>query len=413
MAAEPEFFDVSGSMLDPDTKISSRASTRIALIVLASIICAAVFVGVTVSRQAADAQRKLQQDIVLRGGDAIGLSFNNALKREWDSLQAVARNVGTASREQTNEFMDAIAQTGGQVAWAGIADLSGKIISGSNRLREGEDVSERRWYQDGLRGPNVGNVHNTTSLKRAGEETGEPLLNLSTPIYGSETGEVVGVVVYSLRMAWVSSFLSQAREQLNVDIVVQNREGETLVDTRDEPTALPEAAVMQAGLGQSSAGAFRMVDDTGGLYAFSSNFVSDALPDFGWKVYALLDREGVTNVLPGLLQKAIIAIAIAALFVLGMTILTLRLVLRPFEKLTATAVQMANGNEVYPIETRASREAIMLSRALVLIQGKMQKASRFRGEGAPVLEMLRPSTTASEPDAAQTDWQPRRLGKKA
>ncbi|MEQ6248112.1 cache domain-containing protein [Sulfitobacter sp. HNIBRBA3233] len=405
-------------MLDPNTKISSRASTRITMFVLASIICAAVFVGVMVSRQAADAQRQLHQDIVLRGGDAVGLSFNMAIKREWASLHAVARNVGTSSQQQTNDFMDAVAQTGGQVAWAGVADLSGKVVSGSNRRREGEDVSERRWYQEGLRGPNVGNVHNTTSLKRDNQETGERLLNLSTPIYDADSGEISGVVVYSVRMAWVSSFLSQAREQLNVDIVVQNREGETLVDTRDEPTVLPEAAVVQAGLGRSAAGSFRIVGDSGGLFAIAPNFVTDELPDFGWRVYALLDSDGVANVLPGLLTNAIIAVAIAASFVLAVTLVTLRLVLRPFEELTETAVQIANGKDVYPIETRASREAIMLSRALVLIQSKVEKLPKLKEAGAPVLEMLRPSAArndadAGEPESKQTDKRQTRLGEKA
>ena len=365
-----------------------RAFFWIAATLIVSVLCAALFVAYNVTQRSNLAQQQLRHDIVLRGADAVGLSFNTALKREWDSLHAVARNISNSSKPEIDGFMDAVAQTGGQVAWSGFADLGGKIVSGSNRLREGQDVNERRWFREGLRQPNVGNVFASSSLERDDNDRKQRLLNLSTPVLDEQTGEVTGVVTYSLRMAWVQSFLTRAREQLNIDVVVQNREGETIVDTRDTARNLPEAAVAQASLGRDLPGTFQLLDQADGLYAFSPNFVSDELPDFGWRVFAVLDSGRLLNVMPQLLQSAVIAVSIAALFVLAATLIVARIVLRPLEDLVATATGMAEGDFEYPRESRSSREAAHLSQALARVQGTLALHQQVKSGRAPLLRVL-------------------------
>ncbi len=365
-----------------------RAFFWIAATLIVSVLCAALFVAYTVTQRSNLAQQQLRHDIVLRGADAVGLSFNTALKREWDSLHAVARNISNSSKPEIDGFMDAVAQTGGQVAWSGFADLGGKIVSGSNRLREGQDVNERRWFREGLRQPNVGNVFASSSLEQDDNDRKQRLLNLSTPVLDEQTGEVTGVVIYSLRMAWVQSFLTRAREQLNIDVVVQNRDGETIVDTRDTARVLPEAAVAQASLGRDLPGTFQLLDQADGLYAFSPNFVSDELPDFGWRVFAVLDPSKLINVVPQLLQSSVIAVSIAAIFVLLATLTVARVVLRPLEDLVTTATGMAEAEFSYPRESRSSREAVDLSRALARIQATLALHQQGKADGAPSLRLL-------------------------
>lgn len=366
-----------------------RAIVWISTALLVSVLSAALFVAYVVTQRSDLAQQQLRHDIVLRGADAIGLSFNTALKREWDSLHAVARNISGSTKSEIDDFMDAVAQTGGQVAWSGVADLDGTIISGSKRLREGQDVSERRWFREGLRHPNVGNVFASNNLARDGNDQKPWLLNLSTPVRDVETGEVTAVLVYSLRMAWVQSFLTRARERLHIDVVVQNREGDTLVDTRDAARDLPKAAVAQASLGRTLSGSFHLLEQADGLYAYSPNFVSDELPDFGWRVFAVLDPNNLIDVMPQLLRSSVIAVTIAALFVLIVTLLAARIVLRPLEDLATTAAGMAEGDFEYPVESRTSRESITLSRALTRIQGSLAlQQSMKTDQGGPSLRVL-------------------------
>lgn len=375
-------------MLSLQKKPLPRAFFWIATALIVSVLCAALFVAYTVTQRSNLAQQQLRHDIVLRGADAVGLSFNTALKREWTSLHAVARNIGNASKSEMDDFMDAVAQTGGQVAWAGYADLDGEIVSGSNRLREGEDVNERRWFREGLRQPNVGNVFASNSLERDDNDRKQRLLNLSTPVFDDQTGEVTGVVIYSLRMAWVQSFLTRAREQLNIDVVVQNRDGETIIDTRETARDLPEAAVAQASLGRDLPGAFQLLDQTDGLYAFTPNFVSDELPDFGWRVFAVLDTRNLINVMPELLRSSVIAVSIAAIFVLLATLAVARAVLRPLEDLVTTATGMAKADFDFPRESLSSREAVDLSRALARIQATLALHQQTTADGPPSLRLL-------------------------
>jgi len=250
-------------------------------------------------------------------------------------------------------------------------------------------VNERRWFREGLRQPNVGNVFASSSLERDDSDRKQRLLNLSTPVFDEQTGEVTGVVIFSLRMAWVESFLTRAREQLNIDVVVQNREGEIIVDTRDTIRDLPEAAVAQASLGRDLPGTFQLLEQAEGLYAFSPNFVSDELPDFGWRVFAVLDPSKLTDVMPQLLQTSVIAVSIAVIFVLLSTLSVARVVLRPIEDLVTTATEMVEADFNYPRESRSSQEAVDLSRALARIQASLALHQQaISADGHPSLQLL-------------------------
>lgn len=390
----------------PQKKPLPRAISLIAGTLVLSVLCAALFVAYFVMQRSSLAQQQLRHDIVLRGADAIGLSFNTALKREWDSLNAVARSISGADKSEIDDFVDAVAQTGGQVAWSGVAGLDGRIISGSNRLREGEDVSARRWFREGLRRPNVGNVYASDTLGRDQPDRRQSLLNLSTPVLDPETDEVTGVLVYSLRMTWVESFLRRARQQLNIDVLVQNREGDTLLDTRTQPSSLPPAILARAELGNGSPGTFRLLGSDQGLYAYSPNFISDELPDFGWRVFAVLDSSTLIDVMPQLLRSSVIAVSIAAAFVLALTLLVARIVLQPLEVLVATATGMAEGRLEYPRESRSSREASDLSQALTRMQATLALHERLKAARGPLLRMPESDetlTTRGDGEATEVD----------
>ncbi|WP_171060430.1 cache domain-containing protein [Poseidonocella sp. HB161398] len=384
-----------------------RATFSAAMAVLLATLAAAVFVAGSVSVAVRNSQEESQRAIMLRGSEAVALSFNTALKREWDSLHAVAANIGSSSPDEIADFMDAVSATGGQVAWAGVASTEGTIISGSNRLREGQDVSQRRWFREGLRRPNVGGVFRSASLPGGTDGEPEALLNLSTPVKNAD-GETIGVLVYGLRMAWVNGFLRQAREQLGIDIVVLDDAGDTLVDTRDDPQSLPEDVIASARLGQMTAGRFSMLDGGTGAYAYNPDFIQQGLPDFRWNAFAVLDKSRLTNVLPDLIRNLGVVVTVAALFVLAAVTISMRLLLGPIESLADTAREVAKGNFAFPVETASSREAATLSIALAKIQVELAglRVNRPTSRGKGALKLLfdrdRDATapgTAAEPDA--------------
>ncbi|OOY21163.1 hypothetical protein BMI86_00840 [Thioclava sp. DLFJ5-1] len=342
---------------------------RTALAMVLVVAATAVFVAKVVSDQAHEFQTAIEHKLVLRGSDAIALSFNTALMREWDSMHAVARSIGTASQDDINKFMDAVARTGGQVAWAGFAAPDGTIISGSNGYEVGKNVSSKRWFRDGIRVPSVDSITETATNAQTGKM--EYFLNLSTPVKGAN-GQKIGVLVYRVRIAWVRSFLFEASKELGIDVVVQDINGDTVIDTRHESTPLPKSLTSSASLRSKSSGVFHLVDGKdGGTYAFAPDFVWNKLPNFGWRVFAVLRRDNISNDLPVLTQVTLATVAAAALCLLGVTLVFLKLLLRPVERLAEDAKSIANGKYVFPEEATSSQEAASLSSALAIIQSKL------------------------------------------
>jgi HAMP domain. len=348
--------------------------TAIAMVLI--VVATAAFVTEVVSKQALEFQKSIEHKLVLRGADAVALSFNTALTREWDSLHAVAKSIGSASQEDMNKFMDAVAQTGGQVAWAGFASLDGTIKSGSNRLQEGTNISAKQWFRDGLRRPSIETITEAGTVEN--ERTGEleRYLNLSTPVIGPH-GQTMGVLVYRLRIEWVRSFLLKASSDLGVDVVIQDVNGDFVIDTRHTVKPIPENLTASASLRSNSSGAFHLVGDTNGdTYAYAPNFVWKSLPAFGWRVFAVLRQDNMSNDLPVLTEVTLSTVAVAALGMLIVTLVFLKLLLRPVERLAKTAESIANGNRVFPEETTSSREAASLSSALAIIQSRLMPRKR-------------------------------------
>ncbi|OWY05288.1 hypothetical protein B6V75_03970 [Thioclava sp. F1Mire-8] len=354
---------------------------RTAMAMVLVVAATAVFVAKIVSDRAHEYQVAIEHKLVLRGSDAIALSFNTALTREWDSMHAVARALGSATQDDIDRFMDAVSRTGGQVAWAGFAAPDGTIISGSNGYDVGKNVSSKRWFRDGIRVPSIDSITEVITNAQTGEP--ERYLNLSTPVKGAN-GQKAGVLVYRVRIAWVRSFLFEASKELGIDVVVQDINGDTVIDTRHHGTPLPDNLTSGASLRSKSSGVFHIVDDKNGeTYAFAPNFVEDELPNFGWRVFAVLRRDNVSTDLPMLTQVTLATVAAAALCMLIVTLVFLKLLLRPVERLARDAKSIADGNYVFPEEATSSREAASLSSALAIIQSKLSPKNGAPREPKP------------------------------
>lgn len=87
------------------------------------------------------------------------------------------------------------------LAWIGLVDRAGLVRLASGGLLEGEDVTERPWFVEGLQGPYLGDAHDAVLLA---EHRPEPtrLLDLVHPVEDAN-GAVVGVVAAHLPFTWV------------------------------------------------------------------------------------------------------------------------------------------------------------------------------------------------------------------
>lgn len=325
-----------------------------------------------IERQARSFQREVQVDNAMRGARALELALSRALEREWDSLSAVAGNADATNLNELRNFADAVLRAGGRIAWAGFADRSGIIRAGAGRTREGEDVGTRRWFREGLDGGSIGNVYKPSSQRAGSDEESESLVNMSMPVRDAE-GEILGVFVYSLRIAWLAEYLRSAAEKLELDAFVLDRDNEVIAERNaviDAP--LSPGAISLLRLNQPHS---EIVSNGSGperVFAVIPSLGAETMPALRWTLLVRLPAidAGVTS---HSLTRAIMGSLLSLFFVLVVFVVVFtRHFLRPIEKLAAISRQVADGEDVYPEEFDSTRESANFSHSLSLLQTRLR-----------------------------------------
>ena len=109
----------------------------------------------------------------------------------------------------SNRLQD-IQQSYPYYAWIGIAAPDGEVLNATGKLLVGENVAARPWFQAGLKGPYVGDVHKALLLEQLLQPNStEPLrfIDFVAPLY-DETGQVKAVLGTHVDWAWVAQLLS-------------------------------------------------------------------------------------------------------------------------------------------------------------------------------------------------------------
>ncbi|MAQ82271.1 MAG: hypothetical protein CMH12_03450 [Maritimibacter sp.] len=338
------------------------------------IVVTAVSVAIAVNSRASDFEEQVQNELVLQSGRALSVQFNTSLEREWDSIRAVADAIAGAPKAELDDFMDAVPAAGGRIQWAGFVDLAGIVVSGSGRIWEGNDFGERRFFREGMSGEGVGNVFETSAFSSS--EVPEPvkLVNFSMPVLGG-TGEVEGVLVYSVRIAWVEALLNRLANEMGLEIAVLDQRNEFLVNSLiGTDYEIPEAIRSNLQLGMFDAVSLTNAGDLGLRFAVLPSFTLQSMPSFGWNLVVALREDGVSAALPELRNAVFVAVTIAAGFVIAVIFALFRYLVWPFKRLSGDAYALAQGTMVYPVYHRSSREAETLSEALALLQTRLEVA---------------------------------------
>jgi len=109
----------------------------------------------------------------------------------------------------SNRLQD-IQQSYPYYAWIGIAAPDGEVLNATGQLLVGENVAARPWFQAGLKGPYVGDVHNALLLEQLLQpNSSEPLrfIDFVAPLY-DEAGQLKAVLGTHVDWAWVAQLLS-------------------------------------------------------------------------------------------------------------------------------------------------------------------------------------------------------------
>ena len=348
----------------------SLTTAILGFVVLSAILAAAAGWYLLTVRMTEFRQGALAEAVTVRAR-ALELDFARTLHQEWRNARTIADDISRRDQNAIRSSLDLVVGDNVSVSWAGIAALNGTVTVASDALLEGQDVSQRPWFQRGLEGDFAGDVHEAKLLaKLLPTQDGEPrqFLDLATPVR-DEGGAVSGVLGVHLNYAWALDHLRESAASLGIDAFLINREGAVVIATDPAVSGnldLPSARAAMAGV--SFTGIEAWPDGAAYFTTVVPQVGYQDLPSFGWSLIARIDDGAITG-RPTLATLLTIPIGFGLVLML-MTFLFIQIFTRPIGKLAESAAAVMRDEDVYPYESRTPAEAQTLSAAIARLQGR-------------------------------------------
>jgi hypothetical protein len=262
--------------------VSTRWRFAATFAVLAAILLVAVAALAALrARQSAtaDAAAALQQ-VASRMSMALEQDLAERLReiQHLASLQEVLEAPLDTGRWR--ELVDRLQASVPRYAWIGVTEMSGRVQAGTGRILEGQDVSARPWFEQGLRGPMLGDLHEALLLSRLLPPNGSGplrLVDVAAPV--TFEGEVMGVLGAHLSWRW-----AEDRRRELMATVDPERQIEVLVVSADGHVLLGEVKPMAVGdvFASVETPALRQWSD-GGTYLTAAARAPPSRPRWPWR----------------------------------------------------------------------------------------------------------------------------------
>lgn len=302
-------------------------------------------------------------------------SLAQALHREWDALTAVRRQANSLSLGDLQNRLNAIVGNGDVVSWGGFADTNGKVVAASNGLLVGQNVSERPWFRAGLRGEFAGDAHEAVLLASKLPPQDEPLrfIDFSVPLLDGD-GAIRGVLGLHLKLSWIQRLIDELAEALNVDIVIVGATGSISASSlKNLPDLSGLGSLQRARSGALGTSLEQWPDGQSYFTLTAPELVYKGMPRFGWSIVTRIDGAAATVPAREMSEFLLVRLTGMAVILLLLTALYVVAFIRPFSRLAVNATDIADGKDVYPMESNRTREMSMISAALARLQADGQR----------------------------------------
>lgn len=293
-----------------------------------------------------------------------------SLEQDWRDLIALSEQLDGMEPEQIGHLLTGAVGDGSRISWLGYADLRGEVISANDGLLLGQNVSERPWFQNGLKGGFAGDVHDAVLLARLLATDGEPLrfIDLAQPVTNAN-GDLIGVLGMHINAVWLGMHLTETANIFGMDFFLLRPDGEiSSASTLDTPSGVELQILRAAQTGIRTEGREKWPDGTEYFSSLVPQVTYGSLPDFGWRMVGRLDADslnfGVDLVQNGALQ----AVAIGLILICVVTFLFVTFLIAPISRIASLAHRLSEGSQEYPANVRTTHEAALLSTALTRLQ---------------------------------------------
>lgn len=351
------------------TRLPSLATITLAFVLVSAVLGLGMAYVLISERARAFEEASLQRALETRTR-GIQMAIAQALHREWVNLAATRQQAIGQTPAELQERLNSIVGDGDIVSWAGFAEPDGTVIAASNGLLLGQNVGERPWFREGLKGPFAGDVHEAVLLASLLPQTSEPLrfIDFAVPV-DDGNGGVRGVLGVHLNASWIKRIIDELAHALNVDIVIVRATGGTSISSvPDLPDLSGLASLQRARTGAIGASLEQWPDDQAYFTLTVPELTYQDLPKFGWNIVARIDGQAATVPAREMSNYLILRLLGMATILLLLTALYIVAFIRPLSRLAKNAAEIAEGHETYPMESNRTREIQMISSALARLQ---------------------------------------------
>lgn len=369
----------------PKASLRSRLALWFAGLSLLTLLSAGIYVG----RIATGQMQQASGDALLGTARAAAILLADQLHERQLEItllsQAPHFTRGDLDAPALLRSMEQRARAHAEYAWMGVADAEGKVRQAVGELLVKQSVGSRPWFQEALKGPYTGDLHEAVLLAKLlpGSATGEPLrfIDFAAPIR-DEHGTLIGVLGAHAHWSWVTGLVEST-----VALQDMQREAEVLIVNARGEVLYPERLIGTRYQGDLAAGAGSWSD--GGDYLTRAMPVGmRRAPGLGWSI-AVRQPLAVALASAHDLRDRLLLLGVLAAAVFGAVAYRLaQRVSRPIEQLAQAAQQLRAGAQGFPIpRDQAVREIAQLSQALQEMTRSLLDKERALREANASLEL--------------------------
>lgn len=353
-------------------------SLRQQLTLLVSVLCLALMC-ILAAGAAYIAQSRIRQIVMHYAAQEAALTASILDRgmferhREARNLAAMAplKTVWSGSKAGIRQVLEQLQASYPDYAWIGYVTPDGIVQAATQGMLEGQSVRARPWFQDGLKGPAVGDVHEAQLLAKllGPSPSGEPFrfVDVAAPVYDS-AGQVAGVIGVHLSWTWADeareAILGEQARAAGKSIWILAGDGTMLLGPGVGSRPFGDDIV--AAMRQAKAGAFE--DETGSEAMLTGFAVAEGYRDYSGLNWIIVSRQPDSIAFAA--AKGIVwtilglgcGIALAGLI---FTLLIARRVTRPLRAIIEAANRIGRDPTISQVpRVSGSLEIVQLSSAL-------------------------------------------------
>lgn len=173
--------------------LALQLSLSLVLLTCAFVLLQSALIGHLARQQVVSGigDQLVQRSAVLANG------LDRSMFERFDDMQKLASlpvlRDHNSSQQERRQGIEQLQTRYPVYTWIGLTDTSGRVVASTERLLEGQDVSQQPWFQGAQRTPFIGDVHESPLL--------DHLIDLAVPVF-DEAGVLRGVLGAQLNWAW-------------------------------------------------------------------------------------------------------------------------------------------------------------------------------------------------------------------